>query len=278
MWRKVSASDCRLASPIPHDRSFTMQHTALTTPKGALTSIATLCVTLLTLAGCSKRDGSPPAQDSAASTSASAKPSASDSTPASPSDITPVRGKLAVMSDSALTISTATGDVHVIVAGPLHVFARVPAKLSSVKPSSFVGVTSVAQPDGSQRATEIHLFPEELRGTGEGSYLMTPQPGSDSSHRSTMTNGTVSANPKAGDAPRMTNGTIASQGTGTLTVQYRGGSQTIAIPTGVSVTEIAPVNTKLSSGAKVVVLATKQADGTMKASSVLVTDSAARAK
>lgn len=255
-----------------------MQHTALTTPKGALTSIATLCVTLLTLAGCSKRDGSPPAQDSAASTSASAKPSASDSTPASPSDITPVRGKLAVMSDSALTISTATGDVHVIVAGPLHVFARVPAKLSSVKPSSFVGVTSVAQPDGSQRATEIHLFPEELRGTGEGSYLMTPQPGSDSSHRSTMTNGTVSANPKAGDAPRMTNGTIASQGTGTLTVQYRGGSQTIAIPTGVSVTEIAPVNTKLSSGAKVVVLATKQADGTMKASNVLVTDSAARAK
>jgi hypothetical protein len=42
---------------------------------------------------------------------------------------------------------------------------------------SFVGVTSVPQPDGAQRATEIHIFPEELRGTGEGSYLMNQQGG-----------------------------------------------------------------------------------------------------
>jgi hypothetical protein len=255
-----------------------MHRISLTPTGNSFASIATLSAALLVLAGCSKRDSSPPARDSTASTSAATAPSASGAGPASTSDITPVRGKLAVVSDSALTISTANGDVHVIVAGPLHVFARVPAKLSNVKPSSFVGVTSVAQPNGSQRATEIHIFPEELRGTGEGSYLMTPQPGSDSSHRSTMTNGTVGAAPKAGAAPRMTNGTIASQGTGNLTVQYRGGSQTIAIPSGVSVTEIAPVSTKLTSGAKVVVLATKQPDGSMKASSVLVADSAARAK
>jgi hypothetical protein len=255
-----------------------MRQISLTTTSTALASITTLSVALLVLAGCSKRDNSPPARDSAASASASAMPAASDSAPTSASSVTPVRGKLSVVSDSALTISTATGDVHVIVAGPLHVFARVPAKLSSVTPSSFVGVTSVAQPDGSQRATEIHVFPEELRGTGEGSYLMTQQPGSDSSHRSTMTNGTVQATPKAGAAPRMTNGTIASQSTGTLTVQYHGGTQTITIPPGVSVTAIAPVSTKLSSGAKVVVLATKQPDGTMKASSVLVADSSAHSK
>jgi hypothetical protein len=183
------------------------------------------------------------------------------------------------VSDSALTISTAKGDVHVLVVGPLHVFARVPAKLSSVTPSSFVGVTSVAQPDGSQRATEIHLFPEELRGTGEGSYLMSPQPGSDSSHhRSTMTNGTVQPTPQTGNAPRMTNGTIASQGTGKLTVQYRGGSQTIAIPPDVPVSAIAPVSAKLSPGARVVVLATKQPNGSMQATSVLVADSSGRSK
>jgi hypothetical protein len=256
-----------------------MHPISLTTTRTTFASLATLSAALLVLAGCSKRDSSAHAHDSAASASASATSSVPDSARASTSDITPVRGKLAVVSDSALTVSTPTGDVHVMVVGPLHVFARVPAKISSVKPSSFVGVTSVAQQDGSQRATEIHIFPEELRGTGEGSYLMSPQPGSDSSHhRSTMTNGTVQATPQSGNAPRMTNGTIASQGTGKLTVQYRGGTQTIAIPPGVSVSAIAPVDTKLSSGARVVVLATKRPDGTMQASSVLVADSTARAK
>jgi hypothetical protein len=256
-----------------------MHQISLTSTRTTVASIATLSATLLVLAGCSKRDSSARARDSAPSASASTTPPASDSTPASTSDITPVRGKLAVVSDSAMTISTANGDVHVMIVGPLHVFARVPAKLSSVKPSSFVGVTSVAQPDGGQRATEIHIFPEELRGTGEGSYLMSPRPGSDSSHhRSTMTNGTVQAAPQTGTAPRMTNGTIASQGTDSLTVQYRGGSQTIVIPPNVSVSAIAPVSTKLSSGARVVVLATKQPDGTMKATSVLVADSTGRSK
>jgi hypothetical protein len=271
-----------------------MRQISLTTTRTAFASIATLSSALLVLAGCSKR-GSPDAQDSAASANASAAPSGSDSTGAGASDITPVRGKLAAVSDSALTVATATGDVHVIVAPPLKVFTRVPAKLSSVTPSSFVGVTSIAQPDGSQRATEIHIFPEELRGTGEGSYLMEQQPGGNSSHRSRMTNGTVQgapkaggasrmtngtvqSAPKAGGASRMTNGTIASQGTGTLTVQYRGGTQTITIPPGVSVTAIAPASTKLSSGDQVVVLGMKQADGTVKASSVLLSDSTGGAK
>lgn len=255
-----------------------MRQTSLMTTRIAFALIATISIALLALAGCSKRDGAPPAKDSAAAASASATPSASDSTSAIPSDITPVRGTLASVTDTALTVSTATGDVHVVVAPPLHVFARVAAKLSSVTASSFVGVTSMAQPDGSQRATEIHIFPEELRGTGEGSYLMTPPPGSDSSHKSTMTNGTVSSAPKASDAPRMTNGTISSQSTGRLTVQYRGGAQTITIPPGVTVTAIAPVSTRLLSGAKVVVLGMKQPDGTMKVSSVVIADSTARAK
>jgi hypothetical protein len=183
------------------------------------------------------------------------------------------------VSDSAITVATASGDVRVTVEPPLHVFARVPAKLSSVTANSFVGVTSVAQLDGSQRATEIHIFPEELRGTGEGSNLMTQPAGNDSSRaKRTMTNGTVSSAPNAGTAPRMTNGTIASHGNGTLTVNYRGGSQTITIPPDVSVTALAPSNTKLASGARVVVLGKKQPDGSLKASSLVLADSSARSK
>lgn len=255
-----------------------MRQISLTSTSATFTSIATLSAALLALAGCAKHDSSPATQDSAASSSSSA--SAATSAPAAgPSDITPVRGTLASVSDSAITVTTSAGDVQIVVQQPLHVFSRVSSKLSSVTPSSFVGVTSVAQSDGSQRATEIHIFPEELRGTGEGSYLMTPKGGADSStKKSTMTNGTVQAAPKSGEAPRMTNGTIASQGTGTLTVNYRGGSQTITVPPNVSVTALAPVTTKLSTGTKVVVLGLKQPDGTMKASNLVVADSATAKK
>jgi hypothetical protein len=247
-----------------------------------LTSLATLAAILVTSAACAKRDASPPATtgDSAASSTTSATTPATDSSAsaATPSGISPVRGTLVSVSDTALTVSTATGDVSVAVLPPLHVFSRVPANLSQVTAHSFVGVTSVTQPDGKQHATEIHIFPEALRGTGEGSYLMTQQAGGGNGGRSTMTNGTVEASPKAGGPPRMTNGTIASQGAGTLTVQYRDGSQTIVIPSGVEVSAIAPVDAKLSSGAKVVVLAIKQPDGAMKASNVLIAGSKAGSK
>jgi len=169
-----------------------------------------------------------------------------------------------------LTVSSDSGVVKVAIAAPLDVYSRVPAQLSDVKESSFVGVTSVAQPDGSQRATEIHIFPEKLRGTGEGSYLMTQQPGASGS-KSTMTNGTVSA-------PRMTNGSISAQSGGKLTVQYNGGTQTITVPANVSVTAIASSQTKLPPGSKVIVLATKQPDGTLKASAAMLADTSATSK
>lgn len=79
----------------------------------------------------------------------------------------------------------------------------------------------------------------------------------------TMTNGTVSA-------PRMTNGTIDKQSGGTLTVQYQGGTQTIAVPADVHVSEIAVSHTKLAPGMKVVVIAKKQPDGSLKASAAVL--------
>ncbi len=239
--------------------------------------VGTQLLAALLLAACAKHDAAPPAQDSAtAATASSAAPASATS--AGPTDITPIRGTLSTVSDSAITVSTASGDVHVTLQPPLHVFSRVKSKLSAVTPSAFLGVTSVKQSNGSERATEIHIFPEELRGTGEGSYPMT-LPGADTSHAtSTMTNGTVSGQGKGATPPRMTNGTIASHGTGTLVVQYKGGTQTITISRDVTVTALAPTSTKLATGAKVVVLGKKQADGTMRASSLVLADSSARAK
>jgi hypothetical protein len=166
-----------------------------------------------------------------------------------------------------LTVSTSTGDVQVLVTPPLHKYKSEPADLSKVTPQSFVGVTSIAQSDDTQRAKEIHIFPEELRGTGEGSYLMGTQ--ASGAGRSTMTNGAVAAAPAAGGAPRMTNGTITGRGGKSLTVQYGSGSRVITVPDDVTVTQIVSTDDKLTPGAGVIVLAVKQPDGTLKATRVL---------
>ncbi len=219
--------------------------------------------------GCSKGGTSSSAGMSGtpSDSSAMAAPSAAQS------NLSPVRGTIASVTDSMLTVSSDSGAVKVMIAAPLQVYSRVAAKLADVKENSFVGVTSVAQPDGSQRATEIHIFPDQLRGTGEGSYLMTQQAGATGRNRSTMTNGTVTGSQMTNgtaSAPRMTNGTISGQAGGTLTVQYKGGTQTITVPANVSVTAIAPTQTKLAVGSKVIVLATRQPDGTLKASAAML--------
>ena len=175
--------------------------------------------------------------------------------------ITGLRGSISTVTDTMLVVTTSAGDIRVALASSPQVYSRGPADLSEVKENSFVGVTSVQQPDSTQRATEIHIFPEELRGTNEGSFLMRGQSSGGSPR--TMTNGTV-------EAPRMTNGTIGATAGGKLVVNYRGGSQTISIPSGVTVTKISLTDAKLVPGSNVVVLATKRPDGTLTASRVLL--------
>ena len=225
-------------------------------PAPRVTSLSLLIV----LSACTKRDA--PLNDTTvalAPAPADSTTSTASSTPTSPS---PVRGTLKSVSDTALIISTASGDVHVRITPPLNVYTRTPSDLAHVTPTSFVGVTSVTAPDGSQRATEIHVFPEELRGTGEGSRPMTPTP--EGASASTMTNGSVSAS-------RMTNGTVgASAGGNSITVRYQGVSRTIAIPANVAVTAITATKQKLTQGTNVIVLATKGPDGGLSASTVML--------
>jgi hypothetical protein len=176
--------------------------------------------------------------------------------------MTPIRGVITAVTDSSLTVSSASGPQQVHLVAPVRVYARTASDLAHVTPNAFVGITSVAQADGSQRATEIHVFPEELRGTGEGSRMMEQTTGG---ARSTMTNGSVAPS-------RMTNGTVSTSGGTSYTIQYKDGTQTIAIPPGVPVTAIVPSQTKLAVGAKVVVLASTGSDGRLTASSVMLSD------
>ena len=246
---------------------------------GRFTSV--ILITIAFTLGCSTRDTSngSVARDSAAPSSGGAS---GGSTRGATAADTIVRGSLTSVSDSALTLSTTGGSVRVAVASPIKVYVRQPGALSRVTDHSFVGVTSVSEPDGTQRATEIHIFPEELRGLGEGSRPMAAQ---SEGSRSTMTNGSVAnsrmtngAARMTNGAARMTNGTSSGTAGGTMTVQYSGGSQTITVPAGVSVTVIAPTSAKLTPGTSVVVPASKQPDGSLKASLVMLTAPAQPAK
>jgi len=224
-----------------------------------------VAATFMTSAACGTHDA--PRNDSTAALAPAPAESAKSSSP-----MTPVRGSVAAVSDTSITVTTATGAQTIHIVAPLHVYTRTPSDLAHVTPNAFVGITSVAQPDGSQRATEIHVFPEELRGTGEGSRMMEQTAGS--AGRSTMTNGSVSPSRMTNGSvagSRMTNGTVGTtKGATTYTVTYQGGTQTIEIPAGVTVTTIALTQTRLVPGANVVVLTKSGPDGRPSASAVIL--------
>ena len=119
------------------------------------------------------------------------------------------------------------------------------ASLSDIKQGSFVGITGMPQPDGSQRALEVHIFPESMRGTGEGHYPWDLRP------QSTMTNANVDQLVTAVDGQ-------------TLTLKYKDGEKKIFVPADVPIVTYVPGDkSDLKVGAKVFIIGVKQPDGTV---------------
>jgi len=118
-----------------------------------------------------------------------------------PDGLISISGTVERTSADELAIKPRTGtDVMTVkLMQSFHLYGRVSGDLSHLKDTNFVGVTSVKQPDGTERASAIGILPEELRGVGEGSYMMNQAAGAMPSR---MTNGNVSAS-------RMTNGTAS---------------------------------------------------------------------
>jgi len=174
-----------------------------------------------------------------------------------------LRGTVMSASANRLVLKSDTGAVTVTMSQPFHLYTRVPTDLSKVTENSFIGVTTVRQPDGSERATEIHVFPEELRGVGEGSRMMAPAA---SAGASRMTNGNVSASRMTNGTAsqsRMSNGNVSGTNGSSLVVQYAGGSQNVTVPPNTPVTELKIVSRDLAAGDQVAVLAKKAPDGSL---------------
>jgi hypothetical protein len=129
----------------------------------------------------------------------------------------------------------------------------VKASLSDVKTGSFVGITAMPQPDGTQKAVEIHIFPEAMRGTGEGHRPWDLMP------NSTMTNATIANE-------------VASRSGKTLVLKYKDGEKTFEVSPNVTVVTFAPATeADLKPGEKVFsAAANKLPDGTIVASNITV--------
>jgi hypothetical protein len=155
-----------------------------------------------------------------------------------------VSGVIEKVDGHTVTAKSAKGDeIKLNLTANASVVVVVKASLSDVKPGDFIGSGAMPQPDGTQKAIEVHIFPESMRGTGEGFRPWT-QPGS------TMTNGTVGA-------------TVSSVTGQTITVAYKGGQQKIVVPPGVPVVRFEAGDIgALKPGAPFAVLAAlKQPDG-----------------
>jgi hypothetical protein len=185
-------------------------------------------------------------------------------TPApAPDSAMTVRGTVVSATPSQVVLKSDTGNVTVSVTQPFHVYTRAPSTLSKVTTSSFIGVTTVKQADGSERATEIHVFPEELRGLGEGSRMMAPDTTATARR---MTNGNVSSSQMTNGTAtpkRMSNGNVSSTNGSTLVVDYAGGSQTVTVPPKTPVTEFKLTKSGLTPGQQVAVLVKRAADGSL---------------
>jgi hypothetical protein len=191
------------------------------------------------------------------------QPAQSAQTPNSDAPI--LRGTVVSVSANQLVLKSDSSTVTVAMVQPFHFYVRAPSDLSKVKESSFVGVTSVKQPDGSERATQINIFPEELRGVGEGSRMMAPNT---SAAASRMTNGKVSASRMTNGTAspsRMSNGSVSSTNGSSLVVQYAGGSQNVTVPPNTPVTELKPSSKAIAAGDQVALMAKKAADGSLTA-------------
>lgn len=170
-----------------------------------------------------------------------------------------LRATIEKVDAASITVRERSGEVITLVRpADMAVSEVYPIALSDIKPGNFVGTAAMPQPDGSQVALEVLVFPEAARGTGEGHYPWDLQP------QSTMTNATVA---DLAAAP------ASVPGGQKLTLRYKTGEKTVIVPTGTPVVSFKPGNadqqTLLVPGARVVITA-QEKDGKPTATRVLV--------
>jgi hypothetical protein len=166
---------------------------------------------------------------------------------------TRVRGTIESVEGDMMQVRSRSGeDVKLHVASNVRVAGITKIALSDIKVGSFIGATTVPGPDGGQNAVEVHVFPESMRGTGEGSRPYDLKP------NSSMTNATVSESVVGNDGH-------------TLLIKYKEGEKKVFVSADTPVVTYVPgEKSDLKAGAKIIAFVQPLADGSLEANRVSV--------
>ena len=164
-----------------------------------------------------------------------------------------VRGTIEGVDGDVLAVKSRSGeDVKLHMTSDMRVVDIVKISLADIKVGSFVGTTTVPGPDGIPTAVEVHVFPENMRGTGEGSRPYDLRP------NSTMTNATVAESVLGNDGH-------------TLTIKYKDGELKLLVPPETPVvTYVHADKSDLKAGAKVIAMMKQLPDGSFETNRVSV--------
>ncbi|MBR0719015.1 hypothetical protein [Bradyrhizobium liaoningense] len=165
-----------------------------------------------------------------------------------------IRGTIETVDGNMLGIKTREGaDMKVRMTDNVAVFAVIKTELSEIKQGSYIGVTAMPEPDGTQRAIAVHIFPESQRGAAEG---FRPW---DARANSTMTNATVAETVQGTDGQN-------------ILLKYKDGEKKVVVPPETPiVTFVASDRSEVKPGAKLIIFgAAKKEDGSLEAGRVNV--------
>ena len=158
-----------------------------------------------------------------------------------------IRGTIESVDGPMLMIKSREGtDLKVKMTDDLKVIGIAKTSLSDIKPGSYIGVSAMPQPDGSQKAFAIHIFPEAMRGAAEGHRPWDQRP------NSTMTNATVAE-------------TVASVDGQVIQVKYKDGEKKVVVPPDAAIVAFADgEKSEIKPGAKIIIFgAMKKDDGSL---------------
>jgi hypothetical protein len=164
-----------------------------------------------------------------------------------------VRGTVEKLDKLVMTVKTPDGKaVDVKLAENYTVTGVSRAKIADIGSGKYIGTTTLGERNGGLVALEVHIFPEAMRGVGEGHYAWDLKPDSK------MTNGSV-ADVKSVGKDHM------------LTVQYKGGEQKVVVPSNAKVVVFGPgERSELKKGAHIFCVAQRAPDGSLSAARVNV--------
>jgi hypothetical protein len=170
----------------------------------------------------------------------------------------PIRGKIVSLNGPELIVARPNGDVKVTISEKTVIRDEVPIKVSEITSGLYLGATATKQPDGNFLASEVRVFSEDQRGTGEGHRPLGSAPDSGA----TMTNANVE---------RVEDVAVQDVKGRLLTLKYKGGEVKVLVPPDIPLVKRVPGDRGLlKPGAELSIQATRGSDGSLSATQITV--------